>query len=124
MEKIEVTTRAELDTLRKADALTLEGLSPDEESLTEFLKWVKKTAGLKNEKVYIITGRTMNYAYRLTGTNRYPDDVHIVCINLDDVVQESMGRLAIARFDIGARWFSDVVDNNLMREGAYEGDEE
>lgn len=123
MEKITITTREELDALRKADALTMEGLSPDEESLTQFLQWVNETAGLKNEKVYLITGKTMSDAYRLTGTNRYPDDLHIVCINLNDVAKEGMGRLAIARFGIGARWFSDVVDNNLMREGTYEEEE-
>ena len=103
--------------------LTIEGLSPDEKNLKELLDWVKELTPLKREDVYTIEGGVMNREYHLTGTNAYPDtDCTLVCVKLADM--EHPKRVAIPRFHIGGRWFTDIVDNNARREGERTGTED
>ena len=117
MNIIKVTTRAQLDELHKDWSLTIEGLSPDEANLKEFLDWVKELTPLKREDVYTIEGRVMNREYGLTGTNAYPETgCTIVCIKLADM--ERPNAVTRPRFQIGGRWFTDIVDNNARREEA------
>lgn len=115
MNKIKVTDRAALDELYKESALTLEGLSPEDESLKALEDWVKQHTQFKKEDVYIIDGAVMNREYGLTGTNAYPDTgCTLVAIKLCDL--EKPRTLTIPRFQIGGRWFDDIVDNNRRRE--------
>ena len=115
MNIIKVTTRAQLDELHKDWSLTIEGLSPDEANLKEFLDWVKELTPLKREDIYTIEGRVMNREYGLTGTNAYPETgCTIVCIKLADM--ERPNAVTRPRFQIGGRWFTDIVDNNARRE--------
>jgi hypothetical protein len=93
-------------------ALTLEGLAED--SIPDFMNWVKEHTPMKREIAYIIKGKTMNDVYMLTGNNKYPDDCTIVSIKLEDM--EDFNAVVIPRFEIGARWFDDIVDNNVRRE--------
>ena len=109
MNKIQVTDRATLDALYKDSAFTIEGLSPDDESLGDLAEWVKRLTAFKREDFYIIEGRTMNREYNLTGTNAYPEtDCTLVCIKLTDLVKPLA--LTMPRFQVGGRWFDDVVD--------------
>ena len=55
----------------------------------------------------------MNNHYNLTGNNRYNEDLKIVSIKNKDIMQ--LMRVAIPRFEIGGRWFNDIVDNNSWR---------
>ena len=72
---------------------------------------------LKREDVYTIEGAVMNREYGLTGTNAYPDTgCTLVCVKLADM--EHPRRVAIPRFQIGGRWFYDIVENNRAREEA------
>ena len=101
----------------------------------DFLKWTTEKHfdaaicnppfGLKNEflehlfeftdeVVYIITGKFMNDSYGLTESNAYPNDLTIQAIPLNIV--ENAAALVIARFEIGGRWFDDIVANNARRE--------
>ena len=105
-----ITTREEIENL--GSALTIEGLA--EESIPDFIEWVKELTPMINEDVYIIKGKTMNDVYNLTGNNAYPDDCTIVSIDLNDM--ENYGAVVIPRFQIGARWLDDIVDNNVRRE--------
>lgn len=53
----------------------------------------------------------MNANYGLTKDNAYPSDTTIISvtgINIDKIV--------LKRFEVGGRWFDDIVDNNLSRE--------
>lgn len=110
---MEIRTLKELDELRNlGSALTIEGLTED--SIPDFINWVKEHTPMKNEIVYVIKGKTMNRVYGLTGKNAYPDDLTIVSIKLEDM-ENSMAVVA-PRFEIGARWFDDIVMNNAMRE--------
>lgn len=115
MNRIKVTTKAQLDALYEDWSLTVEGLRPDEKNLTELLDWVRELTPLKREDVYTVEGAVMNREYGLTGTNAYPEtDCTLVCVKLADM--EHPGRVTMPRFQIGGRWFTDVVDNNRVRE--------
>ena len=117
MNIIKVTTKEQLDELYKDWSLTIEGLAPDEGNLKQLLDWVKELTPLKREDVYTIEGSVMNLMYGLTGTNAYPvTDCTLVCVKLADM--EHSDRVTMPRFDIGGRWFYDVVENNRMREEA------
>ncbi len=123
MNIIKVTTKAQLDELYKDWSLTIEGLEPDEENLKELLDWVKELTPLKREDVYTIEGSLMNRIYGLTGTNAYPEtDCTLVCVKLADM--EHSDRVTMPRFDIGGRWFTDIVDNNAWKETEQDGGED
>lgn len=112
MKKIYVDTKEQLDNLFNGSALTSEGLS--EESIPDFINWIKERSEMTEETVCIISGKFMNESYELTGTNKYPDDLTIVSVPLDII--KDINALVIDRFSIGARWFDDIVDNNSHRE--------
>ena len=117
MNVIKVTTKAQLDALYEDWSLTIEGLSPDEENLKKLLDWVKDLTPLKREDVYTVDGSVMNREYHLTGTNAYPETgCTLVCVKLADM--EHPKRVASPRFNIGGRWFYDIVENNRAREEA------
>lgn len=110
MEIKTLTTLEELESL--GSALTMEELAED--SISEFIDWVKQYTPMKSETAYIIKGKTMNDIYMLTGNNKYPDDCTIVSIKLEDM--ENSMAVVMPRFHIGARWFDDIVMNNAARE--------
>lgn len=123
MNIIKVTEKAQLDELHKDWSLTIEGLAPDEANLKELLDWVKELTPLKREDVYTIEGAVMNRVYGLTGTNAYPDkDCTLVCVKLADM--ERPNAVTFPRFQIGGRWFYDVVENNRAREEEKNGKED
>lgn len=111
MNIIIVKNKEQLEELRSDSALTIEGL--DEDSIQDFLDWVKKYTQLKKEDVYVTKGKVMNDSYYLTG-NTYPEDVNIVSVMLSDM--ENPAKIVVPRFGIGGRWMDDIVDNNLRRE--------
>lgn len=106
----ELTTLNELNDL--GSALTIEGLAED--SIKDFIDWVKKYTPMSKEDAYIIKGKTMNEIYKLTGDNAYPDECNIVSIKLEDMTNYET--IIMPRFNIGARWFDDIVENNAIRE--------
>lgn len=108
----ELTTLEELEGL--GSALTIEGLAED--GIKDFVEWIKQYTPMINETAYIIKGKTMNEVYGLTGNNAYPDDCNIVSIRLEDM--EDCMKVVMPRFQIGARWFDDIVMNNQARENA------
>ena len=114
----ELTTREQLNDL--GSALTIEGLL--EESIPDFIDWIKKYTEMIREDAYIVKGRTMNRIYDLTDDNAYDNDLTIVAIKLEDM--EDFSKIILPRFNIGARWFDDIVDNNVRREREKKGEEE
>lgn len=99
----EITTYEELEHLANNSAPTWEGLDLD--GLEEQLKEIDPAV----EAVYC-TGKTYNEAYGLTGSNAYPDDLHIVFLTNWGIEMMSW------KFNFGCRWADDVRDNNLWRE--------
>ena len=112
MEIKTLTTKEELKKLEDDSALTIEGLA--EESIPDLVNWVKQHTPLINENVYVVKGKTMNEIYGLTGNNAYPNDCTLVSIKLIDM--ENYNAIVLPRFEIGGRWFDDIVDNNMRRQ--------
>ena len=117
MKTLEVTNKEQLDFLYGESAVTLLGL--DESSIRVWVDWLEKKDYAENTEeltAYVIKGIAMNYFYSLTGNNRYPDDLIIVSIPLSDL--KNIPKLAVdpMRWQVGYRWFDDVVDNNRYRE--------
>ena len=102
MKIINVETIEQLKELYDSSAMTWEGL--DSNDFGEALKEVSQQG--VDGTGYVTTGKVMNKLTKLTGSNRYPDDLNIFSI------KDSKG-LAISW---GARWMDDIIDNNLSRE--------
>lgn len=108
MKIIYVENKEQLDMLYDNSALTIEGLV--EESISDFINWIKDLSEMTDEIVYVISGKTMNENYLLNDEDAYADDLTIVSIPLNQI--KDISKIAIQRFSVGARWFSDIVDNN------------
>ena len=106
-----VTNKNELDNLYNHSALTIEGLAED--SICDFVEWLEDNTDILTDNlvVYVTKGKIMNDNYCLTVNNKYPDDLTIV-----SVIDIDLFKVALKRFDIGGRWFDDIVDNNASRE--------
>ena len=114
MKRINVYTIEQLNELYNQSALTWEGLATDKENLNAIENWLGEHGAIiegKEPTVHIITGRLMNKVYGLSGSNSYPNDLSIVSVT--DIDQ---AKIIIPRFEVGGRWFDDIVDNNASRE--------
>lgn len=121
--KIKVTTKEQLDELYNGSAFTMEGFDLSKESINKLIEWFNEYGGVRNPlSIFITKGSFMNNEYGLTGDNAYPKDLNITSIKLEDI--KEVNRVAIPRFGIGARWFSDIVDNNRVRQNKIDGIEE
>ena len=111
MEQIRITTRDEIDNLGSAP--TFEGLA--ESSFDDMANIFEKEFGFNKSKVYVLSGKDMNAAYGLTGTNAYPDDLNIVSLDFNDLwPHEKLNYIKMRSY--GVRWMDDIVDNNVRRE--------
>lgn len=114
MKIINVSTKEQLDELYNESALTWEGLSSDEGNLNAVENWLNQHGAItegKEPTFHIITGELMNTTYGLTGDNAYSKDLTLVSVtNIDQM------KVVFPRFEVGGRWFDDVVDNNVRRE--------
>lgn len=123
MPEIEVIncTEEDLVALYNGSALTFTGCIPNEENLDFLTSWMKENgAELTTNRCYAITGKQMNDIYHLTGDNAYTNDLSFTCFKLDDI--KNVELLFIARFQLGGRWFDDIVDNNERREANTRSD--
>ena len=114
MNKVNATTKEQLDALYNQSALTWEGMTTDEENLGAIKDWLNSHGAIIDgvePTFHIISGELMNTVYGLTGRNTYPDDLSIV-----SVTEINQMKITIPRFEVGGRWFDDIVDNNAMRE--------
>jgi hypothetical protein len=114
MKIINTFTKEQLDELYNESALTWEGLSTSEDNLNAVLNWLKDHKAIiegVEPTFHITTGRLMNKYYGLSGDNAYHNDINIVSVtNINPVP------IALARFEVGGRWFDDIVSNNARRE--------
>ena len=107
---------AKLDDLYNGSSLTFEGCTTDKENLDYLYNWLKELGAIKEGilPIYTYKGSLMNEKYGLTGTNKYPNDLNFITVMLEDINYSN--DLAFKRFEIGGRWFDDIVNNNTMRE--------
>lgn len=115
MNIIEVNDEQMLDEFYNKWSLTFEGTTTDDENLKWLINWFNEhDCKMIKEDFYIISGRMMNKVYHLTGSNAYPDNINILVIKLEDL--ETPDNIYVPRFEIGGRFFNDIVDNNARRE--------
>ena len=114
----QIFSAEDLGMLYQDSALTIEGLA--EKSIPDFVNWIEQHTKLRKDCfIYKISGETMNTYCGNTGDNCYPDDLTIVSVKLSDMKDAS--KIIIPRFEIGGRWFDDVVNNNRSREREKQG---
>ena len=98
--------------LYNGSAMTVQGMIFDE--LPLYINHFKENCGLHdNINVYHFLGKQYNDHYELTGKNRLPNELNCISIELDDM-DNCMGARQLIR------WFDDIVDNDLRREGRGE----
>ena len=97
-------------------SLTFTGVVMDEDNLQYAVDFLNGHGGKVKPDVTVwhFTGKMMNDHYGLTGGNAYPDDLNFVAIMLSDI--GDVHAISLPRFEIGGRWFTDIVDNNAMHE--------
>ena len=114
MKIINTFTKQQLDELYNESALTFEGLDTSTKNLEALMGWLVLHNAIVSgvqPTFHITTGRLMNKYYGLTGDNAYHNDLNLVSVtNIDQM------KIAIPRFEVGGRWFDDIVDNNARRE--------
>lgn len=104
--------------LEKEEAFTMEGLC--KESIPDLANWLVEEAGsltkeeAEKKDAIIFSGKQLNTLWGLTGDNRYPDNLTIICVSLEGL--RNIPKLSVRRFAVGGRWLTDVRDNNLRRE--------
>lgn len=94
---------------------TLIGCGGDLQEWKDGIKELLASKGIGEPKEYhSFLGEEYNEEFQTTGNNRYPDDLVFLCFPLDGL---DVARLAMFKLIVGARWFDDIVDNDLRREG-------
>ena len=114
---IKEATNAHLDYFYADWSFAVGGVIPDKANVDALMDWLKNEGVLKNQEeyeVFKVSGKQMNEKYSLTGTNAYNETYTILVLPLNNF--SNVGKLAISRFNIGGRWFTDIVDNNARRE--------
>ena len=106
-----------LDEFYNDSSLTFEGCTTDEENIDYLYDWLKELNAIKEGTlpIYTYKGSLMNEKYGLTVSNAYPDDLNFITVMLKDINYSD--NLAYKRFEIGGRWFDDIVGNNSYRQG-------
>ena len=99
----QVTIKKQIKQL--GSALTFEGLSINDASINAMFDWIEKYTPVKQRKIYVINGSLMNKLYNAD----YNDDIHIVCVALDDI--QDVSKIIIPKLAIGAKWLDDIIDN-------------
>lgn len=117
---VEHADSEKISELENGSAFTFEGLDASDESLQGLVDFLKENSkGFKTPvTIYTWSGKEFNDKYGLTGNNAYPEDLTFVSISLDS--WSEMGNLPMLKFQVGARWLDDIVDNNARREGYNE----
>lgn len=121
IEKVYVNDKKTLDRLYEEWALTIEGMPFWH--LPFYMDFLESRTKIYRKRVHIITGETMNKAYGLTGWNAYLDDACLVSISKEDVDQDGIA-ITLDRNLVWAKFFNDIVDNNLIQERGYTKEEE
>lgn len=115
MNKIKLKDGEKFDEFYKNWDLTFIGIIEEEwELYVNFLEDFTEIIDVEPyNKVYIYTGKLMNDYYNLNGNNAYPDD--LIIMTIDNRIFKDLNAICLPRFQIGGRWFTDIVDNNTRK---------
>lgn len=106
-----IHNRIQANRLYNDNTLTIEGCMLIDENYQFIQSWINMMRANTEPITYLynIKGKTMNRIFRLKGDARYPSGLNIVSIDNKFIDKRKIGSM---RFDIGARWFKDIVDHN------------
>lgn len=111
-QRININSKKELAELKEKTILTLVGMIDSEDNIKSIFEYFDETTGMKEYRYYLFKGRLMNSYCELKGENKYPNDLNFIGIDIDDMTKPSV--IITKRFEIGARWLDDIIDNNLI----------
>lgn len=115
-----VNSKQKLNELYNGSALTFTGVEDSKESISKMIKWLQQYTEVSNPlTINIIKGETMNREYGLTHDNAYPNDLNFISIKLEDI--KDVSKILLQRFQVGGRWFDDIVNNNRIRQNEIDG---
>ena len=103
----------DLEMLYNGSAFTFEGLDTSRESMKSLMTALKDYVNPEMDEltIYVVKGSLMNDRYGLW-KDPYPDRLSIVAIPTNQF--KDIGKLAMFKLQVGARWFDDIVDNNVL----------
>lgn len=103
--------------LVNGSAFTWIGMTSDEGNLKAIESFFKGDARVMNPdqemEVHIWTGAQGN---EWMGLHKDPYQPDLTCLSLPLDQFSDIGKLAILKFQVGARWLDDIYDNNLRHE--------
>ena len=115
--KLRTVDSSEFDKMYDEWYFTIEGAGGDLNDWVNGIQEMLNGEGIGTVKEFVtFKGKDMNDFYELTGINRYPNDLTFLAFPLDGL---DTGKLAMFKLQFGARWFTDIVDNNIDRESSY-----
>lgn len=107
---VDVGSDALLDEAYNGSWFTVEGAGGDLQEWEDGLNEMLAEAGVGKPTKYVtFTGKQVSDHFGFEGSNRYPDDLTLLCFPLDGL---DVGKLAMFKLRFGARWFDDIVDNS------------
>lgn len=110
-----ISTEKEIKELYDNSYSTILGAGGDlQEWVDGITNWMKENNFGEMSNIVTFKGKDVNDLYNLEGDNRFKDDLTILAWSNDKI---DMGRYCIPRMQMGIRWFDDIIDNSLARQG-------
>ena len=115
MKTIRTATNVDLQALYNGSAFTYVWLLDEEkeyESLENFLFdkcWLTRP---EEVVMYKASWEIINNEFKLKGKNKFPKNLNIVLIPLNNFKNEEIWKLSIIKFQIWARRFDDIINNS------------
>jgi len=115
MKNIKTATNVDLQMLYEDSAFTYVWLldeAKEYESLENFLFeecWLTQP---EEVVMYKASWKLINEEFKLRGKNKFPDNLNVVMLPLDNFKKEEIWRLSIIKIQIWARWFDDIINNS------------
>lgn len=104
---VEVTEKSQFAELENGRNLAVVGFPNDERNLKRLLDMVREMTPLKEDRVYVASGKAMNANYGLEGDRAYPEGAWIACVMERDMEEPS--KFIHPHFPLGSVWFSTLA---------------
>ena len=110
IEVLMVNTKEELQHIYDESMSTITGAGGNIlEWISGLNNWLKENNFGKATKFYVFKGKDVNEAYSIKGDNRYQPDVTF--LSWENEGLDNLKKYFLKRFDLGIRWFDDIIDN-------------
>ena len=113
-----IYTEKQLKEVYEHSQSTIIGAGSNVEETKEWIegisKWMKENDFGEMTNIVIFKGKEVNNIWKLEGDNRFPDDLTFLSWSNDGI--KNMNRYCLARFNLGIRWFDDIIDNSIRHQ--------